>query len=54
MKKKVEAKNNLEGYCFQVKNSLNDEKVKDKVSAEDKELINKECDSTVDWISSNQ
>merc|ERR1712224_856552 len=33
IRKKVEAKNNLEGYCFQVKNSLNDEKVESKRKA---------------------
>merc|ERR1711981_353627 len=44
IRKKVEAKNNLEGYCFQVKNSLNDDKVKDKVTAEDKETVTKSCD----------
>jgi len=36
VKKKVEAKNGLENYCYQVKNTLKDEKLKDKFSSEEK------------------
>merc|ERR1712110_668118 len=32
LRKKVDAKNGLENYCFQIKNTLNDEKLKDKFS----------------------
>ena len=39
IRKKVEAKNGLENYCFQMKNTLNDEKLKDKFSDEDKTTI---------------
>lgn len=38
-KKKVEAKNGLEAYCFQIKNQLNDEKLKDKFTDDDKKAI---------------
>merc|ERR1719267_34157 len=31
-KKKVEAKNGLENYCYSMKNTLGDEKLKDKIS----------------------
>ena len=36
IKKNVDAKNSFENYCFQMKNTLNDEKLKDKFSEEDK------------------
>merc|ERR1719269_413634 len=36
-KKKVEAKNGLENYCYSMKNTLGDEKLKDKISDDDKE-----------------
>ena len=36
IKKNVDAKNSFENYCFQIKNTLNDEKLKDKFSEEDK------------------
>merc|ERR1712093_974975 len=35
-KEKVDAKNALENYCYSMKNTLDDEKVKDKISEEDK------------------
>merc|ERR1712178_245787 len=35
-KNKVEAKNALENYCYSMKNTLGDDKVKDKISEEDK------------------
>merc|ERR1712183_1107613 len=38
-RKKVNAKNGLENYCFQVKNTLNDEKMQDKFSEEEKQSI---------------
>lgn len=36
IKKKVEAKNGLENYTYSIRNTLNDEKLKDKFTAEDK------------------
>ena len=39
VKKKIEAKNGLENYCFQMKNTLSDEKLKDKFTEDDKKVI---------------
>jgi len=39
IKKKVEAKNALENYTYSIRNTLNDEKVKDKFSEEEKKTI---------------
>ena len=39
VRKKVEAKNGLESYAYNLKNTLNDEKIRDKVSAEDRNTI---------------
>lgn len=36
VKKRIEAKNALENYCFSMKNTLNDEKLRDKFTEEDK------------------
>ena len=41
LRKKVEAKNGLESYCVSVKHSLEDEKLKDKFDASDKEAVTK-------------
>ena len=38
-RKRVDAKNGLENYCFQVKNTLSDEKMQDKFSEEEKQSI---------------
>lgn len=46
IKKKIEAKNGLENYTYNIKNALNDEKFKDKFTDEDKEKINKIVEST--------
>lgn len=39
LKKKVEAKNGLENYTYSIRNSLKDEKLKDKFSAEEREQV---------------
>ena len=39
IRKRIEAKNGLENYCFSMKNTLNDEKLKDKFTADDKKVI---------------
>jgi len=36
IKKKVEAKNGLENYTYSIRNTLNDEKLKDKFSSDEK------------------
>lgn len=54
VRKKIEAKNGLENYTYNIKNALNDEKIKDKFTSEDKEKINKIVEETVKWIEANQ
>jgi L1 cell adhesion molecule like protein len=51
---RVESKNALENYVFQVKNSINDEKLADKVSEEDKSKVMDAVNSTTQWLDSNQ
>merc|ERR1719169_31364 len=53
-KQKIEAKNGLENYCFTMRNTLNEEKLKDKFEAGDKEKIEAEVQSTLDWLDKNQ
>merc|ERR1711998_510164 len=53
-KKKVEAKNGLENYCYSMKNTLDDEKLKEKISEEDKEKATKAIDDALSWLESNQ
>merc|ERR1712137_1102766 len=53
-KAKIEAKNGLENYCFTMRNSLNEEKLKDKFEGGDKEKIEKAVQDTLDWLDKNQ
>merc|ERR1719359_1354842 len=53
LKKKVEAKNGLEAYCFQIKNQLNDEKLKDKFTDDDKKAIEEMSAETLQWLEAN-
>merc|ERR1712164_75487 len=53
-KNKIEAKNGLENYCFQMRNSLEEEKLKDKFEAGDKEKIEEAVKEALDWLDKNQ
>merc|ERR1712174_181500 len=53
-KVKIEAKNGLENYCFQMRNTLSDDKLKDKFEAGDKEKIEKAVQDALDWLDKNQ
>ena len=37
-----------------MKNTLNDDKIKDKFTEEDKKVINETCDEGLKWIEANQ
>jgi len=54
MKEKIEAKNALENYAYSMRNSINDEKLKDKIDAADKETIEKAINDTTSWLDDNQ
>ena len=51
---RVEAKNALENYAFQVRNSINDEKLAAALSAEDKKKVTDAVSKTTSWLDSNQ
>ena len=53
-KERISAKNGLESYCFNMKTTMEDEKVKDKISGDDKKVINDKCDDTIKWLDENQ
>merc|ERR1712121_313791 len=53
-KERIAAKNGLESYCFNMKSTLDDEKVKDKISDDDRKAINDKCDEAIKWLDANQ
>merc|ERR1712146_16581 len=52
--KKVEAKNALENYAYNMRNTMNDEKLKDKIDPADKEKVTSEIYKAIEWLDSNQ
>jgi heat shock protein 1/8 len=53
-RKKVDAKNSLENYSYSLKNTLSEEKVVDKIGADDKAKLEAKVNETISWIESNQ
>lgn len=53
IRKKIEAKNGLENYAYNIKNALNDDKFKDKFKEGEKESIEKLVEESVKWIEAN-
>ncbi len=51
---RVEAKNSLENYAFQLRNTMNDEKMAEKLSASDKTKVNDAISNTTRWLDANQ
>ncbi|UJR35997.1 hypothetical protein I4U23_028737 [Adineta vaga] len=53
-RERISAKNSLESYCFNMKTSINDDKIAAKISAEDKAKINETLESALKWMETNQ
>uniref|UniRef100_A0A8C9T4Y3 Heat shock protein family A (Hsp70) member 8b n=1 Tax=Scleropages formosus TaxID=113540 RepID=A0A8C9T4Y3_SCLFO len=51
---KVAAKNGLESYAFNMKSTVEDEKLKGKISDEDKQKILDKCNEVISWLDKNQ
>ncbi len=49
-KEKVEAKNGLENYAFNLRNSINDEKVKSKMSETDRATVETAVSEALAWL----
>jgi L1 cell adhesion molecule like protein len=52
MKKRIEAKNSLEHYCYSVRSTLKDEKMQDKISASERETLEKMIEDALKWVES--
>ena len=47
---KIQAKNSLESYAYNMKSTIEDDKVKDKISEDDKTVISNKCKEVIDWL----
>lgn len=56
MQQRVTARNGLEGYCYSLKNSLDDDEkgIGDKISEEDKESLEEAIKEALEWLDENQ
>ena len=53
-KEKIVAKNHLESYCFNIKSTLEDNSLKDKISDEERNAALEMCNETISWLDKNQ
>jgi len=53
VQERIESKNKLENYLFTTKNTIEDEKIKDKISEQDKTTIINKCDELLKWLDNN-
>jgi len=53
-RERIEAKNSLESYAFNLKSSIENDSVKSKISEEDRTKICDKCKDVLDWLDSNQ
>jgi len=53
-KERIQAKNSLESYVFAMKQSIEDEKLRDKINDSDRTKIQDKCKEVLDWLDKNQ
>ncbi|CAH0515971.1 unnamed protein product [Peronospora belbahrii] len=51
---RVEAKNALENYAYSLRNSLNDEKMKEKIPEADKKVVDDKVTEVIQWLDAHQ
>merc|ERR1739849_6912 len=51
---RVKAKNELESYAYQLKSTIDDASVADKLSTEDKDTLRSKAGEVIDWLDNNQ
>ncbi|XP_059891618.1 heat shock 70 kDa protein 1-like [Gadus macrocephalus] len=50
----IAAKNALESYAFNMKSSLREDNLKDRVSEEDRKKVEEKCEQAILWLENNQ
>ncbi|KAF5112080.1 hypothetical protein DV495_003569 [Geotrichum candidum] len=51
---RIAAKNGLESYSYSLKNTISEDNFKEKVSADDREKLEKAINETISWLDDNQ
>jgi len=53
-KERIDAKNGLESYCFNMKSTVEDSNIKDKITEEDRKNVVDKCGEAIAWLERNQ
>merc|ERR1719174_2844208 len=53
-RERITAKNALESYAYSMKQTVEDEKIKDKITDDDKKTITDKVTETISWLDANQ
>merc|ERR1711988_64122 len=53
-KERIAAKNGLESYCFNMKSTLEDKNISEKIPQDDKNTISEKCNEALNWLDNNQ
>jgi len=53
-RERISSKNSLESYCFNMKTTINEEKLADKIDADDKKKIMDAIEDALKWMEANQ
>lgn len=51
---RIQAKNGLESYAFNMKSTIEDEKLKDKIPESDRKTVMDKCEEVIKWLDANQ
>merc|ERR1711944_104786 len=53
-KERINAKNGLESYCFNIKSTVEDSNIKGKITESDKKMVIDQCNEAITWLERNQ
>ena len=53
-RERIQAKNSFESYCFNMKQTIEDDKLASKIGADDKKKISDACDAALKWLDAKQ
>jgi L1 cell adhesion molecule like protein len=51
---RISAKNALESYAYQAKSAVEDDKIKDKITEDERKKVLDKCNETISWLDGNQ
>jgi len=53
-KERIDAKNGLESYCFNIKSTIEDSNIKDKLAESERKMVVDKCNEAISWLEGNQ